>query len=154
MPTLILTPRFTDDSQALWRAAIAKGWNVERLSSWRIPAELRSRPDPVLYLEGLFGPTLADQLGLQLVKPPQDWLPSLPESWRKRSVHLSTLGEARSMGKRAFVKPPNDISFAARIYEPAELPPDYDDNMPVLVSEIVRWQLEFRCFILDRTCRT
>jgi hypothetical protein len=30
MPTLILTPRFTDDAQALWRAAQRLGWNVER----------------------------------------------------------------------------------------------------------------------------
>ena len=31
MPTLILTPRHTDDSQALWRAAGRLGW------SWRGP---------------------------------------------------------------------------------------------------------------------
>jgi ATP-grasp domain, R2K clade family 2 len=42
MPTLILTPRFTDDAQALWRAAIQLGWSVERLTSWRVPEELRA----------------------------------------------------------------------------------------------------------------
>ena len=70
MPTLILTPRYTPDAQALWRAAGRLGWDVERLSSWRVPPELRGVSDPVLYLEGLFGPTLAEQFGMQLLEPP------------------------------------------------------------------------------------
>ncbi|WP_373539422.1 ATP-grasp domain-containing protein [Chamaesiphon sp.] len=41
MPTLILTPRFTEDAQSLWRAALQLGWSVERLQSWRVPDELR-----------------------------------------------------------------------------------------------------------------
>ncbi|MFZ6743697.1 hypothetical protein ACO0LC_10760 [Undibacterium sp. JH2W] len=36
MPTLIFTPRYNDDSQALWKAAGALGWQVERLSNWRV----------------------------------------------------------------------------------------------------------------------
>jgi hypothetical protein len=52
MPTLILTPRFTEDAQALWRAATQLGWDVERLRSWQVPEELRSIADPLLYLEG------------------------------------------------------------------------------------------------------
>jgi hypothetical protein len=86
MPTLILTPRFTDDAQALWRAANRLGWEVERLTSWRAPEGLRNVTDPVLYLEGLFGPALAEQFGLRLLEPPDDWLPRLPEEYRKRWV--------------------------------------------------------------------
>jgi hypothetical protein len=52
------------------------------------------------------------------------------------------------------VKPPNDKSFPAGIYTGAQLPNDYPDDMPVLISEIVVWEKEFRCFILDRTLRT
>jgi hypothetical protein len=33
MPTLILTPSFTEDSQALWRAAGRIGWDIQRLNS-------------------------------------------------------------------------------------------------------------------------
>ncbi|WP_373544586.1 hypothetical protein [Chamaesiphon sp.] len=55
MPTLILTPRFTEDAQSLWRAALQLGWSVERLQSWRVPDELRQVGEPVLYLEALFG---------------------------------------------------------------------------------------------------
>src|SRR6266851_7505760 len=107
MPTLILTPRFTDDAQTLWRSALKLGWNVERLTSWQIPEDLRHALDPALYVEGLMGPTLAEQLGIKLIEPPVDWLPRLPEEYRKRWVRLSTLGQMRSSADRAFVKPPN-----------------------------------------------
>jgi hypothetical protein len=56
MPTLVLTPRYTEDAQALWRAAGRLGWDVQRLTTWHIPEDLRSVPDPVLYLESRFWP--------------------------------------------------------------------------------------------------
>lgn len=154
MPTLILTPRFTEDSQALWRAAGRLGWGVERLTSWRVPDEVCSVPDPVLYLEALFGPTLAERFGLQLAEPAVDWLPRLPEEYRKRRVSLTTLRAARRFAGPAFIKPPNDKSFSARVYAGSELPDGYDEDMPVLVAEVVAWEKEFRCFVLDRRPRT
>lgn len=154
MPTLILTPRFTEDSQALWRAAGCLGWAVERLKGWRVPEELKTVSEPVLYLEALFGPTLAGQFGLRLLEPAIDWLPRLPEEYRQRSVGLSTLLDARRLTEPAFIKPPNDKSFPARVYIGAELPSGYDETMPVLVAEIVRWEKEFRCFVLNRQPRS
>lgn len=154
MPTLILTPRYTEDSQALWRAANRLGWRVERLINWRLPDELKLVPEPVLYVEALMTEMIAEQLGLRLLDAPNDWLPNLPEEYRKRWVYLSTLGEARSMGKTAFIKPPNDKNFPARVYQGEELPSDYPDEMPVLIAEIVEWEKEFRCFILNRSLKT
>ena len=154
MPTLILTPRFTEDAQALWRAALQLGWDVERLQSWQVPAELRQVAEPVLYLEALFGQTLAAQFGLRLLEPELDWLPHLPPAFRQRRVSLTTLGACRDLVEPAFIKPPNDKSFPARVYTGAELPPEYDDDSPVLVAEVVVWAQEFRCFILDRQLRT
>jgi ATP-grasp domain, R2K clade family 2 len=111
---------------------------------------LRSIADPVLYLEGLFGQMLAAEFGLRLLEPPLDWLPNLPEEFRKRRVSLSTLKACRGMVEPAFIKPPNDKSFPARVYTGAELPLEYDENTPVLVAEVVGWEKEFRCFILER----
>ena len=54
----------------------------------------------------------------------------------------------------AFIKPPNDKSFPARVYLGIELPSEYADDTPVLVAEVVAWEKEFRCFILDRQLRT
>ena len=154
MPTLILTPRYTNDSQALWRAAIRLGWGVERLTSWRIPRELLSVPDPVLYLEALFGPMLAEQFGLRLLDPPDDWLPRLPEVYRKRQISLMSLRSARAISDPTFIKPPNDKSFPAKVYVGAELPEGYYEESPVLVAEVVKWEKEFRCFFLDREPQT
>jgi ATP-grasp domain, R2K clade family 2 len=153
MPTLILTPRFTEDAQALWRAANQLGWNVERLRSWQVPDELRQVSEPVLYLEALFGQTLAAQFGLRLLEPEIDWLPNLPAEFRQRRISLTTLGACRDLVEPAFIKPPNDKSFPAKVYTGMELPHEYDENTPVLVAEVVVWEKEFRCFILDRQIR-
>ena len=103
MPALILTPRFTEDAQALWGAANRLDWDVHRLTRWHIPEELRTVPDPVLYLETLLGPTLAEQFGLRLLAPSEDWLPNLPEEYRKRRVYSTTLGTARGLVEPAFI---------------------------------------------------
>ncbi len=154
VPTLILSSRYTEDSQRLWRAAIQRGWKVERIHGWRIPAHLRSVQEPILYLEALMAPTLVKAFGLTLLEPPEDWLPRLPIEYRQRWVQLTTLGAVRHMLLPAFVKPPNEKSFPACIYDAESLPTEYPDNMPVLVAEVITWEKEFRCFILDRTLRT
>lgn len=154
MPTLILSPRFTEDSQLLWRAANELGWDVERLASWSVPESLRDLPDPVVYVEALLAPHVAKQLGLRLTEPPDDWLSTLPKEYRLREVQLGTLGEARRHSGVHFVKPPNVKSFLARVYRANELPADFDDATPVLVAEVVAWEMEFRCFVLDRQLRT
>ncbi len=150
MPTLIFTPRYTDDSQALWKAAASRGWRTERLTNWRIPEHVRTLPEPVLYGEALFGPMLAQQLGLSLVSPPDDWLAVLPREYKLRDIVLTTMGQARGVTGKAFIKPPNDKSFPAGVYSGTELPTEFDDTMPVLVSQVVSWTVEFRCFVLDR----
>lgn len=150
MPTLILSPRHTEDSQRLWRAAGRKGWNVERLSTWRATDELRSIDDPVIYVEVLMAPTVASVVGIELMEPPENWLPALPMEYRKRDVKLTSLGEARQSENPRFVKPPNDKSFPASVVCGCDLPREFPDETPVLVSEIVSWEKEFRCFVLDR----
>ena len=45
LPVLVLPPRYSEDTVALWRAALARGWRTERLSGWRAPA-----PDWLTYL--------------------------------------------------------------------------------------------------------
>jgi ATP-grasp domain, R2K clade family 2 len=154
MPTLILTPRYTEDAQALWRSAIAKGWQVERLTNWRVSVELLSVEEPVLYLEALMAPTIAAQFGLKLLEPAADWLPNLAEKYRQRSIYLTNLGDAQQLTHPAFIKPPNDKSFPAKVYHPGELSIDYPDDTEVLVAEIVTWEREYRCYILDRQLKT
>lgn len=150
MATLILTPRYTDDTQALWRAATRRGWSVERLASWRVPEHLCGRDDLVIYAEAMFGPELARQAGIALVSPPDDWLVRLPVDYRKREVVLSTLAQARRCAQPRFVKPPADKSFPAAVYRGDELPQGFDEDSAVLVSDVVSWDFEFRCFVSER----
>lgn len=152
MTTLLLSSRHTEDNQALWRAATQRGWNVERVQGIRVP---EIDDEIVLYVEALFAPTVAKSLGLRLLDLAEDWLVSLPQEYRRREVTVMTLGAARKLASPSFVKPPNDTLFTAKVHATGEsLPTDYDDDMTVLVAEPVEWEVEFRCFALDRTVRT
>jgi hypothetical protein len=152
VPTLVLSSRHTADDQALWRAAIARGWSVERVRGVEVPAI--ADPEVALYLEALFAPVIAERLGVELVEPPEDWLVALPEEARLRRVVLTTLGEARRLDGPIFVKPPNDKSFRARVYAGGSaLPAEYDDAVTVLVAEPVQWRAEYRCFYANGAVR-
>jgi hypothetical protein len=144
----------TEDSIALWRAAGRRGWSVERMTRFRPPDDFRVHDEPVLYVEALTAPLFAEALGLSLSEPPLDWLPRLPFEYRLRDVSLMSLADARNLKDPHFVKPPNDKSFPARVYVGSELPAEYPEDMPVLVSSVVNWSVEFRCFILDRRVQT
>ncbi len=155
MPTLLLSARHTDDSQKLWRACIEANWNVERVHGWKVP-EVTGQ-DVAVYAEPLLAKLVAQTLSLQLVEPSLDWLPRLPEGWRGRDVRLTTSADARQVNERAFIKPADEKSFDARVYETgAELPPPgpLPEDLPVLVQEVVRWTVEYRCFVVDRTIAT
>src|SRR5687767_12543495 len=146
MPTLILPPRHTPDATALWRAALAAGWRAERLGSLReVPAVADRRV--AVYGETLFAAVAAGRLGLALLEPPPDFLTHLPQSLRRREVRYMTLAQARGLAGPAFVKPADDKCFPAGVHGAgADLPAagDLPDAVPVLVSEVVRWEREFR----------
>ena len=155
MPTLVLPPRYTIDTNQIRKAAINRGWAIERLSSWAVPDSLRDQ-EPVLYGEPLFAAVIANSLGLALLEPPLDWLVSIPTELLQREVRFMTLDQARHE-KQVFIKPADDKCFIARVYENGEELPDSSvlpDDTPVLVSEPVKWSLEFRCFILEHQAIT
>lgn len=152
MPTLILSPRFTDDANAMRKAAEVSGWNVERLSSWRAPEWLRTA-EPVVYGEPLFAAVVADSLGLVLLEPPFPWLTTLPREFLRREVRFMTIAGARHIPARSFIKPADDKCFPARVYDSGAELLSMDwlaDSTPVLASEPVQWSIEFRCFVLER----
>src|SRR5579872_966921 len=119
MKTLILSPRYTPDSISLRNAALAAGWDVERLVNWRAPVELRDRNnlEPIPYGEPLFAAVVADTFDLALIEPHFSWLAGLPHHLRKRDVAFTNLGAARANRQRAFIKPADDKCFAARVYD-------------------------------------
>jgi hypothetical protein len=152
VPTLVLSHRYSPDSNALFAAALAAGWDVERLHSFRCPEGLAAR-DPVFYGETLLADAIMADLGLLLLEPTADWLPRLPQRQRRRDVRLMTLAEALTIRDRVFIKPTDEKCFPARVYaDGAALDPDpaLPPELPVLVSEPVVFEVEFRFFVLER----
>lgn len=149
---LILAPRVTDDSVAVWRAARDAGLQTQRLANWRVPDELKSFPgDIAIYAEPLFAEAVADQLGMVLIEPPIDWLVRLPRSLRHREVSLMRLSEARARVMNQFVKPADGKVFEPKVYATGEDLPTVEqvEDIQVLVSEPVTFLNEFRCFVLE-----
>lgn len=154
MPTLLLTPRQTEDAQELWRGGIQLGWNVQRVHGWKIPEV--NVADVAVYAEPLLATHVARALGLELLEPANDWLPSLPESWRKRAASLATMKEARSCVEPRFIKSAGGKEFDARSYESGKDLPRGEmiaDSLPVLIQEIVHWEVEYRCFVSEGTVK-
>ncbi len=152
MPTLILPPRYSDDSITLRRAAIALGWDVMRLASRQCPDDFEPE-DPVLFGEPLFNEIVAEQLGLSRLVPSEDFLIRLPDEYTRRRLRLMTAAEARSQPGPLFLKPPNQKTFPAKVYSTGADLPEMPDDDPVLASEPVEWIAEFRYFIGDRRPR-
>lgn len=156
MTTLLLTPRFTPDSNQIRSAAIDAGWEVVRLERWHVPEALLDR-ELAFYGEPLLAAVLAETMPYVLLEPPFGWLPALPEELRKRDVRLSTLGEARRHGGRAFIKPADDKCFPAAVYASGAVLPTPDvlpESILVLLAEPVTWEIEFRCFVRERQIAT
>jgi hypothetical protein len=152
MPTLVLSQRHSTDSSSLWRAALDADWHVERVRGFAVDPSLSGR-DPVLYGETLFADAAMEPLGIGLLQPTDDWLPRLPERHRLRHVRLATLEEARALTDAAFVKPPDEKWFPARVYPSGasmELGPELASDLPVLVAEPVVFDVEFRLFVKER----
>lgn len=151
MPTLVLPPRSTLDTESLSQAARRADWDVWAAPGWRLPEGLLP-PDPVLYTDVLFADAAATSLGLALLEPPNNWPAQIAQKWLGRQVEYTTLGNARQLCGWWFVKPADEKGFPARVYScPEELPnaADWSDDTPVLVSPPVTWDVEYRCFVLD-----
>jgi len=156
MPILIISPRYTTDSIALAKAAAGLGWSVQRLLNWHIPDGLAA-DDVALYGEPFFAAAIAEQLSLHLLEPPFDWLATLPVSYSKRRISCTTLGEARLSTDTAFIKPADDKCFSARVYSSGAELRDTEHlpaETPVLVSEPVKWEVEYRGFIRHNELQT
>ena len=152
MPTLILSPRYSDDSVTLRRAAIALGWDVMRLASWRPPEDFEPE-EPVLFAEPLFNEAVAEPLGLTVIEPPEDFLVTLPREYVGREVRLFSAAEARTLPGPVFLKPPTQKTFPAKLHASGAGLPEMPDDDPVLASEPVDWSAEFRFFVRDRRVR-
>ena len=149
---LVTSPRITSDSTALMEAAEASGQLAMRLPSFR-PTPALENAHVAVYGESLFAIIITSALNHVVLEPTSDWLPSLAEKYRGRSVIKQTIGAARMAAQPQFVKIADGTKgFDARVYASGDdLPPAeyYPDDSEVLVSEPVFWEVEYRCFVLE-----
>nr|BFD94747.1 hypothetical protein KitaXyl93_61070 [Kitasatospora sp. Xyl93] len=154
-PVLLLAPRINETGLQLRTAAGRRGLRAYTATSWQAPPELL---DTSVHIYGgpLFGDAVGREFGLGLLEPAADWLTRLPLDLTGRRVSCTTLAEARRLRHPAFVKPPVDKVFAARVYPDGVALPGpelLDGDTPALVSEVVRFAVEYRLFVLDGEVR-
>ncbi len=143
---------------ALHAAAHEKGREVVPApSGWRLDDDLiKSGVPGVAYGSQTFCEVIAMQMNWQLKQNSFDWLAKLPERFVKRNVQFMTLAEAKNLPDKKFIKPADDKVFAAAVYEPGTLNPHETVPLdtPTLVSDIVEWDIEYRCFVTEYGVRT
>ena len=152
---LITQPRVGtsyNETLTLHAAARELGWDVlPAPGGWRLEEELtKSGVKGVPYGSQTFCEVIAQQMGWTLKANAFDWLAKLPSHALKRKVDFMTLGEAEKLSERKFIKPADDKCFEAKVYMPGEFKPHevISRDYPVLVSDVVQFDLEYRCFVM------
>jgi hypothetical protein len=112
-------------------------------------------PDPEC-LVCVYGPiafcdAMAERVDLGLLEPPNDWLSTLPYELVKRDLWFGTLADLGRVTGRAFIKPANDKLFEYGVYERgSDVPTKYlSADCPIIVSEVVAFDVEVRLHVLD-----
>ncbi len=145
MPTVILSQRFSTDSQEVWKAAVAAGWDAHRAIRFGVPMLDQSTPYCV-YGELTFADIMARRCDLGLLDPPDDFLPELPFELLQRQVTLLPVYSLPLFTQRAFFKPANDKFFHRGVFERGTDVPvrHIEIDAPVIISEVVNFEWEFR----------
>lgn len=148
---LIVTPNYKGEVPILSKTAAILGWDVYN-QGWRVPEHLLKERGAV-YGEQFFCEVIAEQMGWKLLNNRLDWLTTLPEEYVSRKIEFMTMSEARKIRTEKFIKPADDKCFESRIYANGDLLPKTDvlDDAPTIVSDVMKFTSEYRCFIKDRS---
>lgn len=154
MPALILSSRYTTDSQILRLAAQELGWETLRLDGEQIPEWFDSSDGQIaLFYTPPRAFDVAAQLSRTLLGCNLEWVIGLPDVLLRRQIRQMTLAEAMMLPGSAFVKHAISKAFPAGIHDSARLA-NVAANVPrdslVHVAEPVAWSVEYRCFIANR----
>lgn len=125
----------------MWHAAGIQGWETQRVG-FRVH-EL-AHADAV-YGETMWARIVAEQIGMKILDPPQNWLMGVPQEYLGRKVQFDFFQHIR-MKYPLFLKPADLKSFQARVYMYA---PMLHEAELVIASEIVHFVHEVRTWMLD-----
>lgn len=152
MPALILSARYTTDSQLLRQAARDQGWETVRIEGASVPDWFEPGQELALFYTAPHAFDIAEQVSRMLLGCDPAWITRLPEEFLLRRVRLMTLGEALGVGEPQFIKHSVSKAFPAMVYDSASLAEATAKLLPgalVHVVEPVDWEVEYRCFVLE-----
>lgn len=153
MPSLIVSSRYTSDSQLLRHTAQQLGWETFRLDGRRLP-DWFDPPDNhiALFYTAPHAFDIAGQLSRSLLGCNPEWTVQLPPEFLLRELRQVQLSEALQLAGKSFVKHSVSKAFPAKVYDSTELAAATAKLLPsalVHVGEPVEWSVEYRCFVND-----
>ena len=151
-----LSPIYTQDSNNLKRAAINSSYELNRFNAkWNVPEEFRADVIAV-YGEDIYAEIVSEQCNLSLTKPKDDWLSEISEEFTKRKISYGQLKEFVDE-ENIFIKCSDFKSFKAGVFDKVKNIKGFDSldmESTVFTSEVVEWELEVRCFVLNNEIKT
>lgn len=153
---IALSPIYTEDSNNLKKASINSPYELNRFNAkWNVPEEFRADVIAV-YGEDIYAEIVAEQCNLTLTKPKDNWLAEISEQFTRRKIsygHLKEFVEEENI----FIKCSDFKSFKAGVFDKVTDIKGFhtlDLDSMVFTSEVVEWELEVRCFVLNNEINT
>lgn len=124
-------------------------------AKWNVPEEFREDVIAV-YGEDIYAEIVAEQCNLTLTKPEDDWLSKISEDFVKRKIRYGHLKEFVDE-ENIFIKCSDFKSFKAGVFDKVTHIKGFDTldlESMVFTSEVVKWELEVRCFVINDEIKT
>ncbi|WP_294282679.1 ATP-grasp domain-containing protein [uncultured Chryseobacterium sp.] len=151
-----LSPMYTEDSNILKKASLGSHYDLNRFNGkWNVPEEFRAEVVAV-YGEDVYAEIVAEQCCLIVTKPDDHWLSIISEEFTKRKISYGQLKDFIDEGP-VFIKCSDFKSFKAGVFNKVTDIRGFDSldrEMTVFTSEVVEWELEVRCFVLNGEIKT
>lgn len=153
---IALSPIYTEDSNNLKKASINSPYELNRFNAkWNVPEEFRDDVIAV-YGEDIYAEIVAEQCNLTLTKPKDNWLAGISEQFTKRKISYGQLKDFANE-ENIFIKCSDFKSFKAGVFDKVTDIKGFDTldlESSVFTSEVVEWELEVRCFVLNNEIKT
>lgn len=158
MPTLILSSSYNTESRILRSAAQSLDWETFRFQGDNIPTWYEAKDKQhAIYCTVPKAFDVARRLDSILLGCSGSWLSSLPDKFTGRRIETLELKDAICLEEHCFIKPALGKSFDAATRtgqalrsQTSHLPP----SLLVHVSDVVEWEMEYRCFAKDKEVKT
>ncbi|WP_223600500.1 ATP-grasp domain-containing protein [Chryseobacterium sp. GVT01B] len=153
---IALSPMYTEDSNNLKKASLNSSYVLSRFNAkWNVPEEFQADVIAV-YGEDIYAEIVSEQCDLTLLKPADDWLNHIDESFTQRKISYGQLKDFIKE-ENIFIKCSDFKTFKAGVYQKVNDIKGFDSldqNITVFTSEVVEWELEVRCFVLNNKIKT